>query len=358
MATRTRRHSAIIARAACALEAVSKPVMNRRRVPLLARLAVPYRTLHCWASQQWHPNQVLKLVLVPAVCIAAITASCAAQGPATPTTDKPIVVRCAVIGGMIDTGFWQALSERFTKETGIEIDVVATGPKFVIAPAFERGEVDLITMHASDAIINLVADGFGADPQPWARNDLLIVGPADDPAKIAGSTDAVVALEKIVQAQATLLVHQSLGTNEVLHDLLAAGDLALDDEHTVVMATDRQRQLLARSAKEHAYTLVGRIPFLNGKIANDGLKIMVQGDPRLRRPYVVAVSRFNAPGSPRDLAARRLATYLRAPATQQWIAQFGRGELDDHPLFFPVVVDGPPSAGRQQVTGDRRPPAD
>jgi hypothetical protein len=45
-------------------EAVSKPALIRRRVPLLARLAVPCRALHCWASQQWHPSQVLKLLLL------------------------------------------------------------------------------------------------------------------------------------------------------------------------------------------------------------------------------------------------------------------------------------------------------
>jgi tungstate transport system substrate-binding protein len=219
---------------------------------------------------------------------------------------------------MTDTGFWQGLSERFTKETGLAIELVATGPKFVIAPVFQQGQADLITMHASDTIINLVADGYGADPQPWARNDLLLVGPADDPAKIAGATDAVAALAKIIESKSTLLVHQSLGSNEVLHDLLNAGQLELDDEHTVVMATDRQRQLLGRAAQEHAYTLVGRIPFLNGKIANEGLKIMVQGDPRLRRPYVVVVSRFNPTGSSRDVAARKLATFLRSKATQEW----------------------------------------
>jgi tungstate transport system substrate-binding protein len=124
--------------------------------------------------------------------------------------------------------------------------------------------------------------------------------------------------------------------------------LELADEHTVVMATDRQRQLLGRAAKEHAYTLVGRIPFLNGKIANEGLKIMVQGDPRLRRPYVVVVSRFHPPGSSRDKAARKLAAFLRSPETQQWIAEFGRGELDDNSIFFPVIVERPPVAAPAQ----------
>ena len=41
------------------------PAMYPRRVPLLARLAVLSRTLHCWASQQWHTNQDSTLLRIP-----------------------------------------------------------------------------------------------------------------------------------------------------------------------------------------------------------------------------------------------------------------------------------------------------
>lgn len=264
-------------------------------------------------------------------------ATTAATPPDAKAAEK-LTIRCAVIGGMTDTGFWQEVSVRFEKETGIGVETIATGPKYEIAPPFRRGEADLITMHASDTIINLVADGHGADPQPWARNDLLLVGPKDDPAKIRDMKDSVAALRKIIESKSKLLVHQSLGTNEVLHDLLAEGDLELDADNTIVMATDRQRQLLQKAAREGAYTIVGRIPFLNGKIRNDGLELMVQGDPRMRRPYVVVVSTANPLDGPRDKAARRLAAFLRSPETQRWIGDFGRGKLDDQPLFFPVVV--------------------
>jgi tungstate transport system substrate-binding protein len=244
---------------------------------------------------------------------------------------------------MSDTGFWPALAERFERESGIRARVVATGPKHAIAAPFRRGEADLITMHASDTIINLVADGHGVDPQPWTRNDLLLVGPKSDPAGIRGMTDAATALARIIERKAKLLVHQSLGANEVLHDLLAAGNLEIDPRHTISLPSDRQRQMLARAASENAYTLVGRIPFLNGKIDSGGLEVMVAGDPRMRRPYVVVVGTINPAGSPRRAAAARLARFLREPATQKFIADFGRGQLDDRPLFFPVEIGERPA---------------
>src|SRR5205807_4203423 len=129
-------------------------------------------------------------------------------------------VRCAVIGGMIDVGFWPALAERFEQETGIRAATVVSGPKEVIAPAFQKGGIDLIVMHASDTMLNLVADGYARDPQPFARNDMVIVGPTEDPAGIKSLTDAGAALKQLVDRQSPFIVHASVGAQEVLHALM------------------------------------------------------------------------------------------------------------------------------------------
>jgi tungstate transport system substrate-binding protein len=251
--------------------------------------------------------------------------------------DKSPVVRCAVIGGLLDTEFWPGLADRFERATGLQAEVAASGPKHVLMEAFELGQADLIVMHSGDAIINLVADGRGENPQPWARNDMVLVGPAADPAGIRGEKDAVAALRKIIESGNKLLLHSSNGAQEVLSELLAAGELELDPANTIVLPGDRHRQMLVRAQSEKAYTLVGRIPFLNGKVDPGNLKVVVQGDPRLRRPYLVVVA-SGKQDDPRLVAARRMASFLRESETQTWIAEFGRGKYDDQPLFFPVSV--------------------
>jgi tungstate transport system substrate-binding protein len=97
----------------------------------------------------------------------------------------------------MDTEFWPDLADRFERASGQRVEVVASGPKHVVAEALIRGGADLIVMHTSDTAINLIADGHGVDPQPWARNDMILVGPAADPAGIRGEKDAVAALQKI-----------------------------------------------------------------------------------------------------------------------------------------------------------------
>jgi tungstate transport system substrate-binding protein len=281
-------------------------------------------------------NKLLWLILI--VVGALVTRSMGAAPTSQPTTQP--ILRVAVIGGMNDTGFWDALVERFQRETGIAVETRASGPKDGIAPVFKQGNVDLITMHASDVAINLVADGYATDPQPWVRNDMIIVGPERDPAGIKGMSDAGKALAKIADTSSPFVVHSSLGAQEVLRNLLDAAQIELDPEQTTVLFDDRQRRVLHIAAARGAYTICGRIPFRSGKIPNDGMVVMVQGDERLRRPYLVAVANPAKVAGARVAEARRMVTFLRSPQTQAWIATFGKGKYDDQPLFFPVPASG------------------
>src|SRR4029450_11639150 len=138
------------------------------------------------------------------------------------------VIRCAVVGGLNEIAFWPQIGDQFQRATGKRIEIVATGPKHVIAEAFKAGEADVIFMHSSDTMINLVADGFGDNPQPWAKNDFVIVGPKSDPAKIKDEKDAVAALGRIIASRSKLLIHASHGASELVGDRLAAGELASD----------------------------------------------------------------------------------------------------------------------------------
>ena len=284
--------------------------------------------------------KILRTRYVLAAIASLLPVACRTGEPVrAPQSQAKDTVRCAVIGGMVRTGMWQHLSKRFEEATGHRVEVVVSGPKDLIAPAMRQGRVDLITMHASDTIINLVADGYAVDPQPWAKNDLVIVGPAEDPAGIRGLTDAAEAMRKIVNARCPFAAHQSLGAMDVLREVVRAAGVSLDPKTTLMPVQDPKRGILEYAARHHAYTLVGRVPFLDGKMPRAGLELMVQGDPALRRPYVVVVANPKRWPEAHYAAARRLARFLRQADTQAWIAEFGRHKLDDQPLFFPVAPD-------------------
>jgi tungstate transport system substrate-binding protein len=275
-----------------------------------------------------------------AVLVAAVALlGCRDSPPPKPAGQT---IRCAVIGGMMTTGFWPALAKRFEAESGHRIEVVVSGNKRMIVPAMKRGDADLITMHASDAMVNLVADGYAVDPQPWARNDHVIVGPKDDPAQIRGMKDAGEAMRKIVASKSLFAEHRGGGAHELLRAVLADAQISLDEATTVRLPDDaNQETVLELASEKRAYSLVGFIPFKLGKLQGPGIEVMVEGDPRLRRPYLVAVANPTRWPLAHHEAAKELAAFLRSPKTQAWLAEFGRAEFGGHPPFMPVDVAAP-----------------
>jgi len=270
------------------------------------------------------------LAMMRVLALAALAAACA-RSESSPRHQQTIKV--AVIGGMMETGFWPQLVERFQRDSGHVVELAAAGPKPVVVSAFRKGGIDLIVVHASDAMINLVADGLAVDPQPWVRNDLVIMGPKEDPAGIKGGRDGIAALKKIIASKSRLLVHASMGADGVLHDLQEEGRLVFEDEQLGLFNGENQRAVIEEAAAAKAYTIVGRIPVLIGKLKAEGMEIMVRGDPRMRRPYLVETSPHA------NDATREFARWLRSKPTQDWIASFGLGKYDDLPLFYPVTID-------------------
>lgn len=256
-------------------------------------------------------------------------------------TTRP-VVRVAMIGGVNDSGLWKALSERFEHDTGIRVDTEAYGPKDAIVPIFKEGDVDVVTMHVSDAMADLLADGYVDDAQPFARNDMVLIGPADDPAGAKGSPDVATALGKIIKAKCRFVVHHGIGAQTTLRSVMSDHDLEFDPSLTTVLLEDRQRAVLKIAAEQKAYTLIGRIAFLDGKIPNAGMVAIVQGerDPKLRRTYLIGTSNPRRFPGAHAAEARKLVAFLRSPETQAFIGGFGKGKFDAFPLFFPVTVPG------------------
>ena len=89
-----------------------------------------------------------------------------------------------------NSGLFKYLLPIFKAKTGVDVRVVAVGTGQALKNA-ERGDGDVVLTHAKAAEEKFVADGFGVKRIEVMYNDYVIVGPAADPAKVAGSKDAV-----------------------------------------------------------------------------------------------------------------------------------------------------------------------
>lgn len=268
------------------------------------------------------------------IYFAAMLAITTNSAPSTPP--QKTVVRVAVIGGMVMTGMWQELAKQFETNTGYKVQLVAAGPKPVLVEAFHKGEADLLTMHSSDDATDLVADGYAVNMRPWARNELVIVGPPDDPAHVKGMTDGAAALKKIAEAHALYVAFRDPGSNQVATKLWRKaglepqGDWVLKDESRI------RQEVVTFAEKHHAYVIVGRIPVLKGKMESGSMQILVEGDPDMRRPFVVMIASAKRFPKANVAGAQALADYLTSEKGQQFLKDFAAKQPDGVPLFYPI----------------------
>ena len=95
-----------------------------------------------------------------------------------------------------NSGLYDAILPAFTEASGITVNVVAVGTGQAIRNA-ENGDGDVLLVHARAAEEAFVAAGFGVERLDVMYNDFVVVGPANDPAGVAGTRDVARSLALI-----------------------------------------------------------------------------------------------------------------------------------------------------------------
>jgi tungstate transport system substrate-binding protein len=279
----------------------------------------------------------MKRALLLAVLALAVALAFARRHrpPNQPPPDNR-VVRCAVIGGMTMTGLWPEIVKLFEAESGYRCQLVATGPRPEIAEVFRAGKADLLTMHSGDITTDLVADGLAINMRPWTRNELSIVGPTSDPAHIRGMTNGAAALRAIAAAKARFVDFQGVGSRELAHNLWRAAGVEPKGDWVLKDDTVSKFDILQFARTNNAYVIVGYIPARLGKMNPAGMEILVQGDPLMRRPFIVMEANPKKFPQANHAGARALSDFLLSPKAQQFLAEFGQKTTGRGPLFHPV----------------------
>jgi tungstate transport system substrate-binding protein len=269
-------------------------------------------------------GRLARLALILGAGLAAISAASAAD-------EKFITV--ASTTSTENSGLFTHLLPAFTGATGIEVRVVAVGTGQALAIG-HRGDADVVFVHDRTAELKFVAAGDGVGRREVMYNDFVIVGPAADPAGIAGLGDAVAAFEKIAAAKATFLSRgDKSGTNEeelrlwaeAGVDVKAPGNSWYRDTGSGMGAT------LNTAAGIGGYTLADRGTWLSFKNRAD-LEILAQGDKRLFNQYgVMLVNPERHPTVKRE-RGQAFIDWLTSPTGQQTIAQY---KINGEQLFFP-----------------------
>lgn len=231
-----------------------------------------------------------------------------------------------------NSGLFGYLLPIFEKASGIQVKVVALGTGQALDVG-KRGDADALLVHDRAKEEAFVAEGFGAYRKDVMYNDFVIVGPAADPAGVAGAKTAGEAFAKIADSGSTFASRADRsGTHSAELRFWKAVGKDPEGKPWYKASGSGMGATLNMAAGIGAYTLSDRGSWANFKNRQD-LKILFQGDPKLYNPYgVILVNPARHPHV-KKAAAERFIDWITSAAGRQAIADF---KLNGEQLFFPL----------------------
>lgn len=254
--------------------------------------------------------------LALSACAPATPAATANPAPANPT------LILATTTSTQDSGLLDVLIPLFEAGSGYTVQTVAVGSGQAMQMG-QDGNADVLLVHSPSAEKTFMSDGWGKERALVMHNDFIIVGPADDPAKIKGLS-AVDAFKAIAAAGATFVARadkSGTSTKELGIWTKAGLDPATEKPAWYIETGQGMGASLTITSEKSGYTLTDRATFLANK-ANLQLEILVEGDNSLLNVYhVITVNPEKWPKVNYD-GAVAFMKFMTEASTQRAIGQF------------------------------------
>lgn len=273
----------------------------------------------------------------------------------TIASDK--VLKMSTTTSTQSSGLLDQLLPEFKKATGIEVKVIAKGTGAAIRDG-QDGNVDIIFVHAKGREEKFVADGFGTKRYPVMHNDFVLIGPAADPAKINGFSDAGQALAKIAGAKATFISRgDDSGTHTKEQFLWKKSGINLVEQSQKIVKKGKEKEIsyqvpadstawylsigqgmgkaITFAEEKQAYTMSDRgtyIKYKFGKTPAVELDVLCEGGADLANPYgIIPVNPEKHPHVQNDLAMQ-FVDWIISDKGQKLIGDY---RLEGKQLFYP-----------------------
>ncbi|MBI2868467.1 MAG: substrate-binding domain-containing protein [Chloroflexi bacterium] len=266
------------------------------------------------------------------IVLLTVAPGCASNTPAASRPANPVLIMASTTSTG-DSGLMDVLLPVFQNKTGYTVKPIYVGSGAAMTLG-ERGEADVLLLHAPDSEVKFMQAGHGIDRKLVMHNDFILIGPAGDPAGIMGMSSATGAFREIAAAEAIFISRgDNSGTDQIEKKLWKTAAVEPGGQAWYQETGQGMGATLSIAAEKRAYTLTDRATFL-ARQRDLGLELLVENDPLLLNIYhVIQVNpaksdKINAAG------ARAFAEFMVDPATQEEIGKFGVDRYGS-PLFFP-----------------------
>lgn len=244
------------------------------------------------------------------------------------------VVRLATTSSTANSGLLDYLLPSFEQRCQCKVHVISVGTGKALKLG-EDGNVDVVLVHARESEDAFVRAGHGIDRKDLMYNDFILIGPHNDPAKVAQSKDVLSAMKSIANVKARFVSRgDNSGTEQMEKAYWKTSGIdhaALLKEKWYVSAGQGMGEVLMMAGEMRAYTLTDRGTYV-GYRERISLPILLSGDERMFNPYgIIAVNPKKYPDINYQ-GAKLLIDWLTSDEGQQRIGAF---KVEGEQLFIP-----------------------
>ena len=243
-------------------------------------------------------------------------------------------LRCASTTSTENSGLFHELLPKFQAKIGLKVDVVAVGTGAALEIG-KRGDADVVFVHAKQQELKAVEEGYFVNRHDVMYNDFVIIGPANDPAKISGMKSAPEAFKKIAAASGPFVSSgDKSGTNTKELAVWKSAGIDPKGQKWYLEAGQGMEKTQRIANEKQAYTLTDRGTWLATK-DKDKLEMIVvlEGDPPLFNQYGVMAVNPAKHKQVKFKEAMQFVDWLISPEGQQAIAGFK--DAHGNQLFIP-----------------------
>jgi len=243
-------------------------------------------------------------------------------------------IRCASTTSTENSGLFDYILPIFEKKTGIKVDVVAVGTGAAIEIG-KRGDADFVFVHAKEQELKAVEEGFFVNRHDVMYNDFVIIGPANDPAKIRGMKSAIDAFKQIAMSGSSFVSRgDKSGTNTKELSIWKKTGIEPAGKKWYLEVGQGMEKTQRIANEKQAYTLTDRGTWLATK-DKDKLEmiIVLEGDPSLFNQYGVTAVNPEKNKHVKFKEAMEFVNWIISKEGQDTIAAFK--DKNGNALFIP-----------------------
>jgi tungstate transport system substrate-binding protein len=232
-----------------------------------------------------------------------------------------------------DSGLLDVLVPMFERASGYSVKTISVGTGQALALA-ARGETDVTLAHAPALERKYVEEGKMLNRRLVMYNDFVVIGPAEDPARVKG-LPAAEALRRIAAAEARFVSRGDKSGTHLLEQALWKQAGIEPKGPWYIESGQGMGQTLGIANDRQAYTLTDRGTYLAFQKRVD-LPVLVEKDRPLLNIY--SVMEVNPANGPRVNAGagKAFADFMLSATVQNVIRTFGVDKYGQ-PLFVPIA---------------------